>query len=68
MVLNEWSALGPADEKQTQEAAEVAVFWVLAGELTHEQSEQLIVGNHLGSHTWLGAADWLHRWELDWVR
>ncbi|MFD3472452.1 hypothetical protein ACFWWM_40275 [Streptomyces sp. NPDC058682] len=65
--MNEWGALGLADEKLTQEAAEVAVSWVLAGELTHEQSEQLIVGDHLGSHTWVGEADRLHRWVLDWV-
>ncbi|WP_371639021.1 hypothetical protein [Streptomyces virginiae] len=61
--MDEWSALGPTDEKLTQEAAEVAVSWVLAGELTHEQSEQLFVGDHLGSHNWLGEADRLHHWE-----
>lgn len=61
--MDEISALGPADEKLTQEAAEVAVSWVLAGELTHEQSKQLIVGDHLGSHNWMGEADWIHRWE-----
>ncbi|AZM93837.1 hypothetical protein [Streptomyces sp. W1SF4] len=61
--MNEWSALGPADEKLTQEAAEVAVTWVLAGQLTDERSKQLIVGDHLRSHSWMGEADWVHRWE-----
>ncbi|MFJ9647628.1 hypothetical protein [Streptomyces sp. NPDC101206] len=61
--MNEMSALGPADEKLTREAAEVAVSWVLAGELTREQSEQLIVGEHLSGHSRMGETDWLQRWE-----
>ncbi|MER6443841.1 hypothetical protein [Streptomyces venezuelae] len=59
--MNEMSALGPADEKLAQEAAEVAVSWVLAGELTHQQSKQLVVGDHLSSHSWMGEADRLDR-------
>ncbi|MCX5015000.1 hypothetical protein OG765_29115 [Streptomyces sp. NBC_00555] len=47
----------------SQQAAEVAVSWVLAGELTHEQVVQLIVRDHSSSHSWMAEAEWLHRWE-----
>ncbi|MCX4529946.1 MULTISPECIES: hypothetical protein [unclassified Streptomyces] len=52
---------GPDDVKLVQEAAAVAVSWVLGGELTRQQSSLLEVGYHMSHHD--GARMWVMGWE-----
>lgn len=54
---------GPEDVKLVQEAAAVAVSWVLGGELTNEQSLLLEIGYHTGGHEMVGIAGWVHDWQ-----
>ncbi|WP_327732553.1 hypothetical protein OG749_45240 [Streptomyces nojiriensis] len=54
---------GPDEVKLVQEAAAVAVSWVLAGELTRQQSDLLQIGYHANGHDAMGAAVRVMRWE-----
>ncbi|MFD7785516.1 hypothetical protein ACFV4Q_20875 [Streptomyces nojiriensis] len=54
---------GPDEVKLVQEAAAVAVSWVLGGELTRQQSDLLQIGYHADGHDAMGAAVRVMRWE-----
>ncbi|MER6251867.1 hypothetical protein ABT224_10905 [Streptomyces sp. NPDC001584] len=53
---------GPDEVELVQEAAVVAVSWVLGGRLAHRQSDLLEIGYQSG-HDVLGAAVWVMRGE-----
>ncbi|MFG2233557.1 hypothetical protein ACGFNX_26785 [Streptomyces sp. NPDC048723] len=54
---------GPDDVKLVQEAAVVAVSWVLGEELTRQQHELLVVGYHTNGHEMIGDSMWVRDWE-----
>ncbi|MFE6848645.1 hypothetical protein [Streptomyces sp. NPDC057686] len=53
---------GPDDVKLVQEAAAVAVSWVLGGKLTRQQTDLLEIGYQSGHNVW-GDVLWVMRWE-----
>ncbi|MFF2787997.1 hypothetical protein ACFVT6_14700 [Streptomyces sp. NPDC058049] len=63
MVEKDYGHHSPDDVKLVQEAAVVAVSWVLGGELTRQQSDLLAIGYHTNSHEMIGDSMWVMGWE-----
>ncbi|MEU7730663.1 hypothetical protein AB0B78_36485 [Streptomyces sp. NPDC040724] len=63
MDYGDYGHHSPDDVKLVQEAAAVAVSWVLGGELTRRQSDLLAIGYHMSGHQAVGDSGWVYDWE-----
>ncbi|MFD6182400.1 hypothetical protein [Streptomyces goshikiensis] len=63
MVEMDYGHHSPDDAKLVQEAAAVAVSWVLGGKLTDQQVDLLAIGYHMSGHQAVGEWLWVHDWQ-----